>query len=346
MTEEDITGRLLLPYLNDLGFDLSEIELERAFKIRLGKSVHKTGRSDILCKKHGKNLFIIEVKNESLSISENDIKQGISYATSLEDGIAPFTIVTNGGTTKVFDSISREELSGSKISQQSPFWKNGCTLSIEEDLKIRYEALKNFISLSPENLKIFCGTQVSNRMGAIVGNVDDPFAKFVKELHISRQSLQIAFKEFIEGEASVFGLVGPAGVGKTGAMCSLALQSLEDRFVFFYNAALINKSPLEHLAQDLNIAFSTKNDGDIVLKKLNELGHFANRDILIFIDAIDECINPNISIELSEIALIVKYLANSVRIVPLISEALCQSFRFKPCQSSRFDLCQLILDGN
>ncbi len=309
MNEEEIRGKLLLPFLNDLGFDVSEISLEKSFSIRLGKSRHAiTGRSDILCKRNGINLFIIELKNDSISIEEEDIEQGISYARLLMDNIAPFTILSNGKTTRIFDSISRKELTGTKISEQSSYWQNNYTLSTDIDLKIRYEALKKFVSFSPENLKIFCQVQVRDRMGPLIGNINEPYAKFVKELHLQRQSLQNTFNIFTSSEASVFGIVGSAGVGKTNAMCSLALQHLETEFVFFYNAAIINKSPLQHIAQDLNLVFSNKSESVSVLIKLDELGRFLNKNILIFIDAIDESRDSHLAIELSEIALSIRTL--------------------------------------
>ncbi|MCU7549272.1 type I restriction enzyme HsdR N-terminal domain-containing protein [Chitinophagaceae bacterium LB-8] len=307
MNEEEIRGKLLLPFLNDLGFDVSEISLEKSFSIKLGKSRHTiNGRSDILCKRNGNNLFIVELKNDSISIEQEDIEQGISYARLLTDNIAPFTIITNGKTTRIFDSISRKELTGTKISDQSSYWQNDCTLSTDIDLRIRYEALKKFVSFSSENLKKFCEDQVRDRMGPIIGNINEPYAKFVKELHVQRQGLQNAFNTFTSSEASVFGIVGSAGVGKTNAMCSLALQQLENEFVFFYNAAIINKSPLQHIAQDLNVVFSSKSESNSVLKKLDELGSFLNRNILIFIDAIDESRDSHLAIELSEIALSIR----------------------------------------
>lgn len=307
MTEEDIRGNLLLPYLEDLGFNRSEIDLERGFTIRLGRGRTKTGRSDILVKSKDKNLFIVEVKNDSIPITDDDRDQGISYARSLLDNIAPFTIVSNGKETKIYDSISREELTGKKLSAQSSFFKNNYTLSQDEEVRIRYEGLKNFIALSTDNLKLFCQIQVIDRMGQIVGSIDSPYSKFVKELHVQRQELQTTFLKFVNSNNSIFGLVGSAGVGKTSAMCSLALQSIEDKFVFFYNAANI-KSSLESIRQDLNITFSNRNESDVVLKKLNELGRYADKEVLIFIDAIDENTNPNLSVELSEIALMVKSL--------------------------------------
>lgn len=304
MNEEEIRGKLLLPFLSDLGIDLSEISLETSFIIRLGKTQQTIkGRSDILCKRNQKNLFIIELKNDSISITQNDIDQGISYARSLVDDIAPFTIITNGRITKIFDSISRSDLTGKKISEESAFWKNDYTLSSDEELKIRYEALKKFVSFSSENLKLFCKNQVQDRMGPIIGDIHTPSSKFIKELYFQRQDILTAFNNFINSDGKVFGIVGSAGVGKTNVICSLANENIEDKFVFFYNAAIINKSPLEHIAQDLNGVFSSKSESDLILKKLDELGRFINKNVLIFIDAIDESTNPNLSLELSEIAL-------------------------------------------
>ncbi|WP_430409277.1 type I restriction enzyme HsdR N-terminal domain-containing protein [Kordia sp.] len=305
--EEDIRGKLLLPFLKDLGFDISEIDLEKDFSIKLGRSteIKKTfikGRSDLLCKRNGKNLFIIELKNDSISITDDDRDQGISYARALKGNIAPFVVVTNGKNTKVFDTITEEELTDTNISQSSSFWKNNCTLSTDEELQIRYEALKSFISFSKENLKTFCESQVRDRMGSIVGGFKNSHSKFVKELHAERQILKAEFNRFLNSEASVFGLVGVAGVGKTSSMCSLAFESLENHFVFFYNAALLTKSPNHYILTDLNLFFSARNESDIILKKLNELGSFSDKEILIFIDGIDECTDINLVHELSEMA--------------------------------------------
>lgn len=310
MNEEEIKANILLPFLRDLGFDVREISFEKSFSIRLGKSVKQIrGRLDILCKRNGKNLFIVELKAESVSITQEDIAQGVSYARVLTDGIAPFTIITNGSTTKIFDSVSGQELTGKIISETSSFWKNGYTLSTDEELKIRFEALKNFVSLSPANLKEFCAEQVLSRMGYIIGDSSqNSTAKFIKGLYFQRENLKSSFNNFINSDAKVFGIVGLAGVGKTNVMCSLALRHLDDQFVFFYNAALITQTPLEYISQDLNLTFSSKSEPDLVLKKLDELGRFSNTVVLIFIDAIDESSDAKIALELSEIALAVRSL--------------------------------------
>jgi ABC-type oligopeptide transport system ATPase subunit len=309
MNEEEVRSKILLPFLQDLGFDLSEISFEDRFTIRLGRSKPKLGRSDILIKRNGINLFVIELKSESVTITQDDIDQGISYARLLPDNIAPFTIVSNGITIRIFDSITRKELTNDKISERSEYWKNGFTLSSEIDLKIRYEALTSFVSFSPENLKVFCEHQVNDRMGTIVGSIDNSYAKFVKELYVERGSLQKEFNNFLQSDCKVFGVVGEAGVGKTTVMCSLALQKVQNGFVFFYNAPIINKSPAELIAQDLNLVFSSKTEGDIILKKLDALGRHLNKDIIIFIDAIDENRDTHLELDLSEIALTLRNLS-------------------------------------
>ncbi|MBZ4033904.1 type I restriction enzyme HsdR N-terminal domain-containing protein [Flavobacterium sp. 17A] len=311
MNEEEIRGKLLLPFLKDLGFDDTEISIEKSFTIRLGKT-EKTirGRSDILCKRFGKNLFIIELKKDSISITEQDIAQGISYARLLSGNIAPFTIISNGRSTKIFDSISRVELTGKKISEQSAFWRNDCTLSASEDLNIRYLALKNFISFSDENLRQFCLNQVTGRMGTIIGEFNDPSVKYSKELHHKRLKLQDEFMNFLKTDKSVFGIAGPAGVGKTSTICSLALQNVESDFVFFFNGSLMRTSPLELMSQDLNGVFSNKVESGTVLKKLDEIGSYLKKNVIIFIDAIDESVDPNLNLELSDLALTIRQFKN------------------------------------
>jgi hypothetical protein len=167
ISEEDLKNKVLLPYLNSIGYSLDDLSFEKEFSVRLGKTVHKLasvrGRLDILCKKGNDNLFVIEAKASNVDLNPDDVEQGISYARLLHP-IAPFVVVTNGKNTKVVDTLTRAELSGTDIGNQSSFWKNGCRLSLEEELQQRYEALKHFIGYSTENLIAFSRSQVNDRM--------------------------------------------------------------------------------------------------------------------------------------------------------------------------------------
>lgn len=309
--EEEIRSKLIQPYIIDLGFDLSEILLEDSFSIRLGRTEKPMrGRSDFLCKRNGQNLFLIEIKNDSHEIIQDDIDQAISYSRALIDNIAPFTLITNGKTTKLFDTITKAELNGSKISEQSNFWKNGCRMSMDDELRIRYEALLSFVSFSKENLNFFCREQINDRVKLISGDIHTSRAKFISSLHQKRKDLRISFKKFLNSDSSVFGIVGNAGVGKTCSMCSLALDSIENNFSLFYNGTLLSEPIIDTISKDLNLFFSAKSERDKVLNKLDEIGRYTNKIVIIFIDAIDENISNYFPNELSEFAYSVGKLKN------------------------------------
>ena len=300
--EEDIRGKLLLPYLEDLGIDINDISLEKSFNIRLGRRKHTIGgRSDILCRINDRNLFIVELKKDGILISQEDVDQGISYARLL-DNIAPFTIISNGRETVVYDSITRKKLDGIKISQQSDFWRNGCTLSSDEDLNIRHAALNKFISFSSSNLEVYCKNQIEDRISPITGKHDDVHAKYVPSTYIQRAQLENEFKSFLQSNKPVFCIVGESGVGKTSSICNLALGSISHQFPMFYNAALMSESPINYIAKDLNLFFSSKVHIDKVFERLNSIGVLVDRTVVIFVDSLDESTNSNMVHEISEIA--------------------------------------------
>jgi type I site-specific restriction endonuclease len=233
--EEDIKNKLLMPYLTDLGFDLSEITLERSFTIRLGRSPHTIestagGRLDIACKRNGKYLFVLELKRDELALTDDDRDQGISYARLLEN-IAPFVIVSNGSSTAIYDTITRQKIDGDRISNASAFWKNGCTLSTPDDFEIRHAALMHFVGRSPENLGIFSRKQVTSRMGNITGDSNDLYAKYIRELYIDREAIEEEFGNFQDSSYPVFAVIGESGVGKTNVVCHLCESKVGSQLV-------------------------------------------------------------------------------------------------------------------
>tara|TARA_R110001599_G_scaffold244895_1_gene444985 strand:- start:84137 stop:87004 length:2868 start_codon:yes stop_codon:yes gene_type:complete len=311
--EEDIRFKLLHPFLESLGFDSSEIIVEKNFTIRLGKSVinktgYKSGRLDLLCKRNAQNLFVIELKRPSLEITAEDIDQGISYARLL-DNIAPFTIITNGKETKIFDTVTKQDITGKKISEESKFWANNLELGAE-DLTLRFNALKNFISYSQHNLSEFCKGQIQARMKNIVSDDPEESAKYIRKLYVPREGLEETFEKFIKSNQSFFALIGDSGVGKSNSLCGLVEKYVENEFVLFYNGTVISEPPIELISRDLNLVFSANINVDRVLLHLNEIGSSVGKKVLIFIDSLDEYLNTNIASHLSELALATSGLSN------------------------------------
>jgi len=295
VNEEEIKTKVILPYIESLGISKEDLSLERSFSIKLGKTVHTktdksengTGRLDILCKKGNFNLFIIEVKADTLTISEDDISQGISYARLLPQ-IAPFVIVTNGKNTEVIDTITGKKINSNNIGDHSDFWKNNCKLSTEEDLKIRYEAIKNFIGYSKENLKAFSISQVHDRIESLKGNRNELNKKYIPEIYLENKELSNEFEEFLQGQDLCFAIIGESGIGKTNYICGLVDYYCDRCITLFFNGTkLVQDIPLS-IREDVNWFFSQQLEPVEILRNIESLAEFNNIKICIFIDAIDE----------------------------------------------------------
>src|SRR5436305_2025552 len=111
-SEEDIRAKVVMIWLADHGFSLTDISVEFSFEIRLGRKILTNDwqqskkdssqvfrpRADILVRScDGRNLLIVEVKSPDESLDNDVREQGICYARLLrKGGIAPFVILTNG----------------------------------------------------------------------------------------------------------------------------------------------------------------------------------------------------------------------------------------------------------
>lgn len=86
------------------------------FTVTLGREPHEVdgmrlwqaeGRADIIISKDGRPLAVVEVKREDKTLTDDDRKQGLSYAALLTPR-PPLVIVTNGATTRIYDTASGE----------------------------------------------------------------------------------------------------------------------------------------------------------------------------------------------------------------------------------------------
>ena len=111
LSEDEVRTKVVYEWLKDCSIDPNEIRVEFTIKIRLGRGtriIESNSRADILVRNpKGENLLIIEVKKADHHLHPDDNLQALSSARALaEGGIAPFTILTNGKDTLIFDSVS------------------------------------------------------------------------------------------------------------------------------------------------------------------------------------------------------------------------------------------------
>jgi len=297
-TEDDLRSRILIPYLQSLGIGVDQIRLEKRFRLKLGRTTVEMGsyrsrsemggRLDVLVRNtQGENLFVVELKSEKMKLTDDDVEQGISYARLL-DQIAPFVLLSNGHESKIYDSITKNELSGTQIHTQSDFWRNGRVLATTEDIRIRYEALKFFVGYSFENVKNFSRAQQTQRLQSLRGSVLDAAKKYIPDIYIPRHQVRTAVETFISGDGLAFALVGQSGVGKTNEMCALAEKFGERHITLFLEAGTLYKGLTETLIDEFNWNFSDSVTAPYLMRRLDELATSAKCKVIILVDALDE----------------------------------------------------------
>jgi hypothetical protein len=312
--EEEIRSNIIIPFLTEIGLSYNELNLETSFSIQLGRGVYNVkndlihnvgGRLDILCKIDGKNLFIIELKAEDVSIDkEKDSHQGLSYARLLQP-MPPYVIVTNGKETYLYDTIYGKEVDKNQITI------NGYHISVEDDILFRFNALKYFIGYSYENLLIFCRS-VGNEHKLKFCSLDTDdietklLKKYIPTIFVERNGLIDSFNSFIQqNDKNVYAIIGESGCGKTNAIIDL-YDRFSDFPSLFYSGTLLGNSFFDEIKFDFNLEFTSQETELAILKKISSLSELHRKQFIFFIDALDEWLANDKSQQLDNLIKIAK----------------------------------------
>ncbi|MHC9544966.1 MAG: type I restriction enzyme HsdR N-terminal domain-containing protein [Vulcanimicrobiota bacterium] len=296
MNEEDVKNKIVVPFLRELGFHESELYFEFTFTLKFGKRniwigkpnkrSAKHAKCDILVKRNNENLFIVELKSDQVTISQEDRDQAWSYARLVFPPV-PLFIVTNGKDFKLFDSNTKKEI---RIQDFKVEDKYSVTL-IEEHY---YEALKYFIGYSEDNLYAFCSWQVNDYMSVLKGASDDRDKKYIPELYEKAKELEEVFYDFLNSKKNTFALKGESGQGKTCWICDTALAFIEKNYpVLFYRSKDIQNGIFHILCEDLNWQLQPQLEEAKASKRFFDIFSKHDKPVLIFIDGLDEIDTSN-----------------------------------------------------
>lgn len=347
MNEETVKNKIIVPYFEQLGFSVDEIEYETSFPIKLGRQTHlidggrerASGRLDILYKKGDQNLFVVETKSQQEALTDEDKEQAISYARLLKQ-IAPYAVVTNDICTKIYDVITRNEILEGTILN-STYVRNGYTISLSSEL--RYQALKSFISLNFDNLKIFCKKQLESNTRNLIADRENPERKVILETYLRRRGINEAFEDFLKKESKVFSIIGESGFGKTNVIIDLAIEYSNSNPILFFNGAMIRNGIIDEIASDFNWEFEGDRTGISIIKKMADIFSQHNIVLIIFIDAIDEAPLENFEIDLDNF---VKHLSDmNAKICVTCKESMWHRFISISSNPSHIKNCLFLKDG-
>lgn len=110
-TEEDVKVKFLLPLLEAHGYKPNVCEFEKAIEIQEGRKRKKIFADVIVYTSASKKtpLILCETKAPTTVVDRLAREQAISYARLLPK-IAPFALVTNGGTTQIFQTVTKNRV--------------------------------------------------------------------------------------------------------------------------------------------------------------------------------------------------------------------------------------------
>ncbi len=311
--EEEIKNKLIVPFLTSCGFDAGELQFEKRFRIHLGRGTYEidgelclkvNGRLDILCCRDGRSLFVVEVKAQGVEFTDEDRVQGLTYARLLEP-MAPYVLLSNGEKTLLFDTISGKEV---KAIKRDALEGRLVYPDIQEELSLRFEALRNFVGISYRNLLDFCEIYNQQILELLKAKPNEPVSQqilknYIPSLYVARKNLERSFHEFLKQDRyCVFPIVGESGTGKTNTICHLVEKAMKKYPILLYSGSVMGPSFLDALAFDFNLTFTSEETPMRLLKKIASLSLRYQKPFCIFIDAIDEWVAHDKTIQLTELA--------------------------------------------
>lgn len=110
-SEEDVKVKVVLPYLQKLGYSLDQMEFEKTIEVNEGTK-RKNIFADIIVytnKKKDTPIIVVDTKSPSEILTTNGKNQVISYARLLPK-IAPIAVLTNGINTQVYQTIDKTRI--------------------------------------------------------------------------------------------------------------------------------------------------------------------------------------------------------------------------------------------
>jgi hypothetical protein len=210
----------------------NSIKHQLHFKLQIGRKQVSIGkkddfsrsRLDILVLQEDRPLAVIELKRPGLPLSDNDLKQGLSYARLLEP-MAPIVIVTNSTTTEVYQSFDGSKLSAPISSQLDiqNLIKNAAAVASHTT----QDAIAALLGPTSETAKTILSSLSDDYIENLSGDWDAYTLPFPADLAFPRKIAEIIWFELAKKTQFVV-LTGPPLIGKTNVLREI-FELSEDR---------------------------------------------------------------------------------------------------------------------
>jgi len=253
--------RTVLPLLS------VEFKLERFLHLKLGH--HEIGidglkpldtvrgRYDMLLVSGGQALLLIELKAPDVTITEDDVRQALSYAR-LHPTPVPLVLVTNGSAGELRRGYDGTKLDPSDVGQER--LGNVLAKSAALALEAAADAVRTLLSSSRETWTQILAKWTDEAIDERTGNASDFRRPIVRGFSIRRDLVTKADAKLREG-ASVVVVHAPPLAGVTNALAQIARENSTGPRLFLDIRAGkdVLQSIANRLARELHIGV-TKDD--------------------------------------------------------------------------------------
>lgn len=168
--EEEVKIKVVLPWLEKLGYSKDLMEFEKTIKVQEGRK-SKSIYADIVVysnKKRETPIIVIDTKSPKEILSKECKDQVISYARLLPK-IAPIAVLTNGTTHQIFQSLDKSRLK--ELPAKSDLIKDFINIVLSNSIQkvLKEEATKELFTIDDVNsfkdLLKKCHTIIRNNEG-------------------------------------------------------------------------------------------------------------------------------------------------------------------------------------
>lgn len=173
---------------------------------------------DILLTIDKNNIILLELKKEGLSINDDDVLQGISYARLLHP-MPPITLISNGKDNQFYKTYSKAKIATSSIDFD--FIKKLTDNSFQLATNDFKEAVSLLLNNEPKLFSQVINQITEKKFERLYGKIDDFTKPICIDFNIERNAI-VKIQSFFSNGASLVGLIGSAFSGKTNLLHQFA----------------------------------------------------------------------------------------------------------------------------
>lgn len=207
---------------------------QKTFSVQLGRNSVKSStgaRLDILVTFNGKNLAVLELKAQGVSLDDGDKKQGLSYASLLRP-MPPLVVVTNTEEVEFIKTYTGEKWEPEGASEETVHRMfEAASKAAANDLK---EAIGTLLGTNLDIWRQAVRGLSKDTIEVLTGEWRDYKKPFVSEFLIPRQVTRTVLEELNHGSKLVM-VEGAPLLGKSNVLRELVKQTQDsDEFVVLF----------------------------------------------------------------------------------------------------------------